>query len=351
MSHDFRAAVAIPTIDSASYIHASLERLRKEIVIAARKRPIDIIVCINGVTATGGSDPSVARVNDFKAENPAIPLYILEVEDRGKNNAINEIVAFAKAQQYDIIHLIDDDVGFKDGSILLNIEELIFHSAIVSSPVCVGSHFLAVRHDFRHFYRKKSHRLLPALKSWFAHNVFSVPFRAQSDRPNFCSGASMCFWTKDVPQLPLDETGIADDVYLSNYYAVTGREWYEKTHTWPVIKPAESIVYFEVTAQFGEWQRQQLRTCLGVLSGYGPFFPENMPLLEKFREWAYTYHPNSLRKEKLSTLRAWFFSVIYRFLKRRVAGKARRAMCRHAPVDWGTAISTKLFAKTPGTLK
>lgn len=351
MSHNFRAAVAIPTIDSARYIHASLERLKNEVAIAARELPVDIVVCVNGVSATDGTDPSVERVNDFKEANPAITLHIIEVEESGKNNAINQLIVFAKVQQYDIIHFIDDDVDFNEGSILLNIRELIRHTALIGAPVCVGSHFLGVRHGFGYFYREASYRLVPTLKSWFAHNVFSVPFRADSDRPNFCSGASMCLWTKDVPQLPPDETGIADDVYLSNYYAVAGKEWYEKTLSWPVIKPAESIVFFEVTARFSEWQKQQLRTCLGVLSGYDPFFPGDREFLERFREWAYTYHRKSLRKDKPSSWRARFFYVVHMFLKRRVAAQARRRMQRHAPVAWGTATSTKLFVRAPGTLK
>jgi hypothetical protein len=153
----------------------------------------------------------------------------------------------------------------------------------------------------------------------------------------------MCFWAKDLPRLPPDETGIGDDVYLSNYYAVLGKEWFEKTRSWPVIKPAESIVYFEVTANYSEWEKQQTRTCIGVLSAYDNFFPGNSEFLEIFRQWAYTYNRNSLRREKPASFRQYFFYVIYIFLKMRIARKARRATHANVAVDWGTATSTKFF--------
>jgi hypothetical protein len=98
-----------------------------------------------------------------------------------------------------------------------------------------------------------------------------------------------------------------------------------------------------VTANFREWERQQLRTCVGVLSGYERFFPGSSEFLEKFREWAYTCNRKSLRRAHASSLQGYLFYAIYIYLKMRIARKARQAIHSNAAVDWGCAISTKLF--------
>lgn len=90
-----------------------------------------IIVCING-------DEYEHKINTLKT------IYsnciFLGKKEYGKNDALNVILEYIR-DTYDIIHLFDDDVCFKTGSIKVNIEELLKYEG---EKKLVGSNFYGI---------------------------------------------------------------------------------------------------------------------------------------------------------------------------------------------------------------
>lgn len=327
--------IGIPTYNSGDYIGRSLQNLKHEFQDLRHSSRITldqlaIFVCVNGADNQNRSN-AVKDIEHFKHLNSWANLQIIVTDTPGKNNAMNQIIRRARAEQFEHLHFMDDDVEFRPGSLVENIETLQKHRD--DEPLLVASHFQPYSRDINYF-KARSNTTTEACAKKIMHSILSFPFDYEHTFP-FASGQSLAGRVAELPLIPSDKSGITDDSFISYYYSVKGHD--NQNHDC-VIKPKESVVYFEVGASPKEWLRQQTRTLAGVLRAKTSFGPDRHYADRKYHfptDKPYTFDYTKLSATDRFRLQA------YTTLSKSVYKNAMNKINNAEHVQWGTAYSTK----------
>ncbi|MCL2051016.1 MAG: glycosyltransferase family 2 protein [Lachnospiraceae bacterium] len=325
-----KVAIGIPTTSSFDYIEATLEAVAAHIRPIASEYDIEIIIALNGGRKFYETK---TKIINFKENNKDLSIHFIECVKQGKNNALNKILKYA--ENSDIIHFLDDDVILKEGTVKTNIKALIDSKREYRCPVLVGSNFYAYDCGYKYF-RNLGYGIFTSLKRIFWYKLFSLPFEGESRQPKFCSGQSVCFFRKDFGYYPDDETGIADDGYIGNYFLIKNTA--AKIN---LVKPKNSIVYFKIASVPSEWLRQQIRIFTGVYYSY-KVFPGYSSLFEKEFSWKYSVSKNLRGKHAFES--SFIDNIrlfILRSFQRRVLKKSMKLINNNNIADWAIASSSK----------
>lgn len=316
MEKCYQVAIGIPTMNSSMYIYNYLQTIAD---MMSNPETVSLqyqfYICLNGIDEGKKTEQEIQR---FICDRPDVSCHLLLSKALGKNNALNIILDEA-SKDCEIIHFLDDDVKLSNNAIVTNLLELIKKREEYEVPILVGSNFFAVKHSFLYFL-KRSHNPLTGIKEYLLNGIFSLPFEEESESPNFCLGGSLCFFINDFTKYPLDKSGIADDGYVGNYFAIKGKQFYFENKKLNIIKPFESKMYFEVATSYKDWLKQQIRIYAGVYYSY-LYFEEELEYFREIFSWKYSvgtdfrgmYGPEKTlsRKLKLFILRR-FQKVVFK---------------------------------------
>lgn len=326
--------IIVPTHKSGAYFADSFDRLRRAAAPLGAKYDYSFLIAQNGSSAE-----DAAIVRQVAAAAPE-PVSVLEIERAGKNGAINAAIAECRSRRIDAVQVVDDDQWYEERTLLANVEALVTLRKETSLSGLVGSRHLALARRPGSPSTDRRFGIAALVRS-----IASVAFEPNSERPKFCIGGSMCAWTIDVPLLPDDSLGIADDAYFCNYYYSRYRYLYRTTGLMPILFPQDSVVYFRVAESLAEYRKQQVRIRYGVLAAYRAFAEIEDELRSYF---CWKYHCDDLidRTDSpvLHALR-WF---LFRAIRRRDNVKAEmRLHMGIVGIEWSTANSTKRSAGAP----
>lgn len=301
--------IVVPTTCSKRYIYQSIKAYKKELVLLKKAYPFaDMLVVVNGDKE---SNKSV-----FRAVVAADVGRIIQIEQAGKNNAINQAVLYAKNHGFDAVHLLDDDVELTQGSVLRNIAMLYERQRRLDSKILVsGSHFTPF-----------PNRRVQGLRKRYFRSLFSLPYNVLANKIPAISGQSICFFTRAVPTIP---SNVADDSFLCQW-AVSGR-----LKEQAIVKHPESVVFFEPAHSLMAWYRQKLRTATGILAAE-----------EKFHLEHYFSHRFSCLREHRSSLKGVPFryvpnAIVLRLLLTLIEIRARKRLKNKKEVSWATVEESK----------
>lgn len=312
----------------------TIGQMRKELQFFDKNINIEIAVCLNGINSRAEIIQNLRGII-FRNNHLFNKVNFIFRNEAGKSGAINRLVEYARQKEFELIHFVDDDLEFAEGSMWENIKTLKNSSAHL---FVAGSHFQVKEKTLKEIYcSTKSY--FSALKQWFCHNVFIAPFHKDAHKPYFISGQSWAARVSDIPELPVD-TLITDDTYISNYFAVKGKKKYLVDNQHVLVKPAESIVYFKLPQSFREWKKQQIRIYAGVISAF-EHFSEHRVFLEKYFSWAYAYNKGSKVFYKEIRIKRDIFYQLFRMSQRYMMYSADRIIKKGKHVSWNTACSTK----------
>ena len=329
--------IAMPTINSHSYILKTLNRIYNELLLINKFTDCELLICLNG---TNDDYKTKNLLLNFKKNNSEINIILHEEIIGGKNNAINIMIDYAKNNNKDIIHFIDDDIDFKPKSILINIITLIEKEIKYKVPFLIGSNFLVKPHDLNHF-RKYKKSFIKVLVSYFSYKISSVPFNKKSDKSRFCSAQSLCMSVNTIPKIPKDLHRITDDTYWTNYYAIKGKEIFKKYGEYAVHKPEDSIVYFEASSSIREWIKQQVRIYSGVKAAFD-YFKYEKEFIYKFNLWSYAFIKEYKKRiPKNYSFIDHFYYFLYSIFIFIIVRKANKKIKKEKSIDWAIAKSTK----------
>lgn len=328
--------IGVPTIGSYSYIINTLERILEEILFCPKEWKIYIVVCVNGGDVGHRIE---GKIRELFKRSEDINGYILIEEQAGKNNAMNKIVAFARELDgIDIVHFFDDDIHLEKKSFLTNIETLIIHERKNRKAALVGSAFIGIERPLSFFLDR--YPFFEAVSKWIFHIIIIQPYLLDAERPKFCEGPSFCSYLKYFPSLPDDVIGVTDDAFLSNFFAIKGKEDYVKTGDLSIIKPKNSVSFMKMPVCFSEWKKQQIRIHAGVERAFSYFGSERI-FLEEYFSWSYAFNRNSRTHIRTKSLFKMVAYLIYMFLHERNRREAEKLVIRKEIPDWSVAQSTK----------
>lgn len=257
-----QVAIGIPTTNSHNYIFENLMMYLPHIKELNDHFIVKVFVALNG---DENSDLTKEQIRKALVEydKNSVEIVLLECVNSGKNNALNEILCTCrKSNEIDIIHFLDDDILLSDDTLICNVKTLINGKKKLNQPVLIGTNIYARKRELKHYYSKNK-SLIISLKQAFFNYIFSLPFEKSSEAPRFCMGGCLCFYIDDFGLYPSDDTGIADDGYIGNYFLLSaGKNNHPGSKN--IIKPPESVAYFEVASSLTEWINQQVRIFTGV---------------------------------------------------------------------------------------
>lgn len=257
-----KVAVIIPTNRDVETVRKVLDVITAEITHCSSMFEIKVFLILNNIENSG---------EYISLENQYPNVHIHDAKDcEGKNDAVNKAVDHVKKDGYDIVHFFDDDVVLQPFS--LN-ENLVTLSKFEGKPIVVGSNF----------YSDISER------KGIKHYLFSIPYTEKSDLNYFIAGASYCCELKYMPPLPSSTTEVAEDSYVSIYFASIGDGLNS------IIKPAHSQVYFDLPRTFKEWFTQQVRVYVGVEKSF-ECFPDEYEKNQLLFAWRYAENKEYRRK-------------------------------------------------------
>lgn len=313
--------IIMPSFRCGSYISDAYAELDAAVAELARDgHEVLIVPVLNGSTAADA---------DALAQAIAIgrvPARVIEVAQAGKNNAINIGLRYAREAGAEIIHIVDDDQIYAPGTLSRNVATLLSMRDELGVRGLVGS---------RHLVQSDPAQSLIA---WIA----SLAFEQGQEAPKFCIGGSMCAFAEDVPQLPPDELGVADDAYLCNSFFARYHALYKSTGFMPIVFPKGSEIRFRAAQQLGEYQRQQVRIRYGVLAAYSAF-PEHADAMRRYFDWRF-HCDDALRPPRgwLRNLRDALRWALFSFLRRRANRRAEDMLASgQVGVAWSVAVSSK----------
>jgi len=340
-----RLLIGIPTIESGPYISDSLMRVKGEIDLCPNDWDIIIVLCING---EDHNNETVIAVRQFFKRFTYLKGFVITERHEGKNKAINRIVKFAnKINHVDIVHFFDDDVYLQAGSLSVNVKCLLEMEETNHKPILVGSSFVGIKHTFSFFTGK--YRLFDAIRKWLFHIIIIQPYLLQAEKPLFCEGPSCGTFLKYMPILPDDSLGITDDCFLSNYFAVRGKDDFLQHGIYPTIKPTNSVAYVEMAIKYKDWKSQQIRIHAGIERAFN-YFSEERAFLEKYFSWSYAFNIKSRKRPSSKPLRRFFLYYIYMLLHENNR-KTAEVMIKNGIVpSWATVSSTKTLFVSEETL-
>jgi hypothetical protein len=321
-----RVLVGIPTTDCGSYIANSLRMLRPELADLASGYEVTLLVCLNG-----GSEEERRRDRDaieegFKAiaaDGLSLKAEIIERPAAGKNAAVNAIVAEARARAVTYIHLLDDDIQLRHGSLRRNVAAL---QGCPVSPALSGSRYIAYRRSLTEFLRRER-SVRRGIVAWWWHSVFRTPFEPDEEPYIFCSAQSMAMRASEFPALPEDDAVVTDDAFI-NYSVVQGNG--------ALMHPDDSIVYFEVASRYDEWIRQQQRIWVGVENALKLFRESEKEIYSRL-SWAYAHNREARVRARLRSPRHAILLACYRLAQAHLG----RVHARTVVFEWGRAATTK----------
>ncbi|QJC53594.1 glycosyltransferase family 2 protein [Paenibacillus albicereus] len=324
-------------MDSSAYIADSLERIAQELAaLSPRYRPV-LIVGLNG-TDDGGASRQAIR--EFYARHDEVDGEWLELPEAGKNAALNAIADRARSLGCAILHFLDDDIRLDKGSLELNLDALVREERRLGIPVLVGSNFVAEAKPLRQL-REERGSWPKALWSGCLQQLFLLPFLPHTDKPEFCLGGSLGAFLRTFPRYPDDATGIADDGFIGNHYALLGKERYEADGTSSIVKPAGSVFRFHVATGYREWIKQQVRIFVGVYYSY-LLHEEELPYFRKRFAWEYSIGKDFRRPPaRRPGLREALRRGALRLLQRRVWARSMRWIDARGVPAWAPAGSSK----------
>lgn len=264
-----------------------------------------IFICLNGAD----SKNKMSELNiKFKKER----IEFIYRHECGKNDAINYLVDYIKSFNFDIIHFFDDDIILASGSISKNIQALINNE---NKPVLVGSNFYGLRN-----------MKLRGVRRLFQY-IFSAPYDISSDKNFFIAGCSYCTWLKYYPKLPSSNTEVAEDSFISIYFADIGDGLNS------IIKPQGSEVYFELPESYREWLWQQVRTYIGIEKSFR-LFNEKYDYYQNLFSWRYAENPRYRRKYTNLNLKESIRVIMFRTLQKRVYLTGNKMINNCEKVEW-----------------
>lgn len=341
--------VGTPTIDSAEHIAGSLAHLRGELARCADAYALRWVICVNGDDAAARARARRAIERYFETASrgdAALAVTVLEVPRAGRNSALNEILAFARRHAPDgILHCFDDDIRVRPGTLRRNLDAILERERVDQAPVLVGAALRARRASWAEL-RARHRGPLRALAVAFLQRVIATPYQAHSVVPRFCEGFCFGAMVKHMPDYPPDHSGVTDDTYLSNFFAVRGRARFERDALPPTHKPADSVGWMLLPHSYREWRRQQLRVHAGVLRSFQRF-PAAREFLERYYAWPYAFNPSSRQPAPARSPSDRLFHPLYMLLHRRNHRDARRLVDAGALPAWGNAESAKPSAGPP----
>ena len=301
--------ITVVTTCSKRYIYQSLKAYRKELEILQQVYPLaDILVVVNGNKDANEAVTKAVVAADVKR--------IIQIDQPGKNNAINRAVSYAKHNGFDVIHLLDDDVELTQGSVLKNIATLYETQKKFGSKILVSGSHCKVFPD----------RLPKTLGKRYFRSLFSIPYNSSINEIPAVPGQSICFFTNAVPKIPLN---VADDAFLCQW-AVKG-----KLGARAIVKPSESVVFFEPAHSLTAWYKQQLRLVRS-----------NIIVDEMLKSGHYFSHKFSyMRKYRLplkgTPSKYMLKAIILRFLLTLVEFHARSLLKNKKDMPWSTVEESK----------
>lgn len=328
-----KVAIGIPTSNSHKYIYKNLNNivneLRKDIL-----NKYELIVCLNGDKEQKRSREEIER---FKNENRDVKCILVFTNKKGKNNALN-LIMDEVSKEVEIIHFLDDDIQVNIKSILININTLIRYRENYGIPILVGSNLHVRNKKVSEF---SSNNKIIALKKYILYNIFSVPFIKEAVTPKFCMGGSMCFFRKDFGEYPNDDTGIADDGYIGNYFAIRGKEFYLKENKMNIIKPRDSVMYFTVPTRYDEWLNQQIRIFVGVYYAY-LYYECEIEYFKSIFSWEYSVS-EEFRGEENNYAKKTIYLYIFKILQKSVLKKSMVIINNGNKPKWGSITTSKIY--------
>lgn len=303
----YNVALALVTNSNLEKINNYIKNLKNELKTPMENISVKIYICINGIN----NIKTFEKIKDMFG----MQYNIIFKYDEGKNDSINYLMQFIRNDNMDIVHFFDDDIEFKKGSIYENIEELIFLKNLGKEKVIVGSNFYA-----------KIDKKLKGF-NYLKQYIFSTPYDLDSDLNYFIAGCSNCTWVEYYPQLPDSSTDIAEDSFLAIYFAKIGGGLKA------IVKPKNSVVYFELPTTYKEWFNQQVRTYIGVEKSFR-LFKERYEYFQYMFAWRYAEDPKFRKKYiKLNIknkIRLW----IFRILQKRVYIQGNKMLREKIKVCW-----------------
>lgn len=317
-----RIAIGMPTFCSSKYIQRSILRIVDEIKLFPNNYFLKLVVCLNG-----SDSENETIIRETLRSMSTIPSKLLILEHPGKNEAINAIARYSREIKCTILHLIDDDVFIDQGAILSNILAL---TSSNRKNIMVGSTFKANLHQFQHFLKEEDD-LFKALKKCFWHNVFRIPFDNHSEEWLFCSAQSLALYIAHLPTLPPTSTGITDDAFLNNIFALNGK----------LIKPKNSLIYFNVADDFSDWRKQQTRILYGVSKSDGLFNREEINTIYNVLKWPYTGNKRMFTRPARMKFKRLFFYIVYMCLRKFIEESVAIKVRKNSTPNWGSVQSTK----------
>lgn len=313
--------VVIPTHASLSYITYSLSIYVEELNIVREKYPLArMLVVVNGISKSEIIEIAQA-VKGFMNKYDYCDVHMLfEV---GKNNAISYALDYARKKDFDIVHLLDDDVALLKQSVLRNCDA--FYSKDATNCV-VGSKF--VPHDKTAKEMINLFGIKRGVARYFWRNVFSVPYK-EGNVIKSCSGQSICFSPLLIESIPAD---VADDAYITLQALKAEGE---------VIHPENSVVCFEPAHTFKDWYKQKTRTALAVALSVQQVEPGH---LEKKVAHKFSYlkqHREPLLKNGYP-LKRLFHAVVLRLCIQLIDYKVEKLLRKNIKnIGWNTVQDSK----------
>lgn len=325
--------IGVPTTNSVSYIANTLDSVAQYTRCLEAPFNVKIFIALNGDENFIATKKIILM---FIKSHASTDITLIECPRAGKNNALNMILK--AAANCEIMHFLDDDVLLSKDTLQLDVNNLIRYESMYDCPVLVGSNAYAHKRSLK-FYLLQDYKIIPALKAVFWRYIFSLPFEKGSEQPKFCLGGSVCFFIKDFPGYPPDDSGIADDGYIGNYFLTKKTENVLNN----IIKPAGSEMYFEVAISIDEWLKQQVRIFTGVYYSYLAF-PGNMDLFIKAFSWKYSVGGDFRGKDiaEKTVIRRVRLALL-RHLQKEVLKRSQSVIERGIAPDWAIASSSKPY--------
>lgn len=291
LSPSLTLTIGIPTTDSSSFLWSSLERLGEQCAACPGSWAIDLVLCVNGAR---GAAAAITTAERFAQAHPTLFVEIFSEPSAGKNNAMNAILQRLRARPIppDLVFFFDDDVRLSPGTLRRNAEALLaYEDAHRGVPTLVGAALRVEPLRWEQARQRHAHVFSRALRAWLQHQVFAFPYREDAPIPRFCEGMALGARLAHFPGLPGSDSGIGDDVFLSNTFALLGRSQVGEEGA-NLLKPPGSIGWVELSDDLETWRAQQIRTHLGIELCWRQFEPER-PYLARCFAWPFAFTPDA----------------------------------------------------------
>ena len=298
----YKVVLALPTSSGKEKIEKWILNIKKELpTLPDNFFQVNILIGLNGKNTVFASDQNFIQL----CAHENIEIFISNTN--GKNNCINEMVKHCKSLKYDIIHFFDDDIFPESNAIKINLETLVKYSKV---PILVGSNF---------YVKKEGLSVL--------QKILYAPYQIDSDYNDFVAGYSNCTWLSYYPILPSTNTQIAEDSYINIYFAQLG----DSTNS--IIKPRNSIVYFEAYNSYKDWFWTQVRTYVGIEFSFLIFGTDYFKFQNLF-SWRYAEDKRFRVKKRKLGFFPFIKLIFFRMFQHRVYKEGQKVLLKSEEMEW-----------------